>query len=73
MQQQMEQMGQQMQQMQAENQNLKKTTSQMSNALTSINNRRGVTGQQTGNEPSSAVVAQAQNNFGQQTGMPLPT
>ena len=71
MRQQVEQMGAQMQQMAQENQSLKQTTMQMSNALSSVKARLGQT---PGEEPEeSAMVGQAENNFGQQTGMPLPT
>ena len=71
MQQQVEQMGQQMQQMAEENQHLKQTTMQMGDALSSVKARLGQT---PGTEPEeSAMVNQAENNFGQQTGMPLPT
>ena len=84
MQAQIEQMGQQMEQMQQENQNLRKTATQMTNALSSINNRRGgmantggtaVTGGTvpTGLEAPGAIVNAARNNMGQPTGQPLPT
>ena len=69
MQQQIEQMGQQMQQVQAENQSLKKTATQMNNALASMKARR----RGNGEEQQNPMVSAAQNNFGQQTGMPLPT
>ena len=71
MQQQLEQMGQQMQQMAEENQNLKKTATQLTNSLASMSARRG----QAPEAPApgeSAIAAQATNNFGQQTGQPLP-
>ena len=83
MQQQMEQMGQQMEQMQQENANLRKTATQMTNALSSIGNRRGgmantgapaVQGGTTpaGPEEPSAIVNAARNSMGQPTGNPLP-
>ena len=72
MQQQLEQMGQQMQQMAEENQNLKQTTARMKDALTSMSARRGRP-ENPVNPAESAVVGQAENNFGQQTGEPLPT
>ena len=72
MQQQVEQMGQQMQQLQDENNNLKQATQQMSNSLATISARRG--GQPEGEEEEpDAIAAQAMNNFGMQTGQPLPT
>ena len=71
MQMQLEQANQQMQQMAEENQHLKQTTMQMGDALSSVKARLGQT---PGEEPEeSAMVGQAENNFGQQTGMPLPT
>ena len=71
LQQQVEQMGAQMQQMAEENQNLKQTTARMTDALTSMSARRGRP-ENPVNPAESAAVAQAQNNFGQQTGEPLP-
>lgn len=68
MQQQMQQMGQQMEQMQAENTNLRRATNEMSNTIASMGARQGMASQ----EDESAIVAGATNNFGQQTGMPLP-
>ena len=68
MQQQMQQMGQQMEQMQAENTNLRRATNEMSNTIASMGARQGMAPQ----EDESAIVAGATNNFGQQTGMPLP-
>jgi len=84
MQQQLEQMGQQMEQMQAENQNLRKTATQMTNALAAVGANSGAgyvpqPGQmqagQAGGGPDSmdAVVAASRNNLGQPTGAPLPT
>ena len=83
LQQQVEQMGQQMEQMQQENQNLRKTATQMTNALSSIGNRRGgmantgapaVAGGTVpaGAEEPGAIVNSARNSMGQQTGAPLP-
>lgn len=69
MQQQMQQMGQQMEQMQAENTNLRRATNEMSNTIASMGARQGMAPQ----EDESAIVAGATNNYGQQTGMPLPT
>ena len=72
MQQQLEQYGQQMEQLQQENTNLKQATTQMSNAIASMGARAGE--QPPGQaESESAIVGQAENNFGQQTGQPLPT
>jgi TolA-binding protein len=84
MQQQIEQMGQQMEQMQAENQNLKKTATQLTNDLASVGANSGAgfvpqQGQtqagQAGGGPDSmgAVVSAARNNLGQPTGAELPT
>lgn len=69
MQQQLEQAGQQMEQLQQENTNLKQATTQMSNTIASMSARNG----EQPPEDQSAIVSQAENNFGQQTGMPLPT
>ena len=68
LQQQLQQMGSQMEQMQAENTNLRKATNDMTNAIASMSARQGNAPQ---NE-ESAIVAGATNNFGQQTGQPLP-
>ena len=79
MQQQLEQMGQQMQQMQAENQNLRKTATTMSNALSSFGNRQGgslankVGSAGGGNETPNAIVEQARSTMGLPTGSQLPT
>ena len=84
LQQQVEQMGQQMEQMQAENQNLRKTTTQMTNALASIGSKQGngfvpqpgqVAAGEAGGGPTaeSNIVAAARNNLGQPTGQELPT
>ena len=82
--QQVEQMAQQTEQLQAENQNLRKTATQMTNALSSVGNRRGGTAQ-TGApatpggtvtaapEEAGAIVNAARNTLGQPTGAPLPT
>ena len=79
LQQQVEQMGQQLEQAQAENQDLQKKVSNTMDAMAEMSARNG--GQQTpiGDEMpgqaegESAIVGQAENNFGQQTGQPLPT
>ena len=84
LQQQVEQMGQQMEQMQAENQNLRKTTTQLTNDLAAVGANSGAgyvpqQGQmqagQAGGGPDSmnAVVASARNTLGQPTGAELPT
>jgi len=84
MQAQMEQMAAQMQQMQDENQNLRKTATQMTNALATVGNRRGGAAQTGGTatpggtvpsmeEEPGAIVTAARNNMGQPTGAPLPT
>jgi len=83
MQQQIEQMGQQMEQMQMENQNLKKTATQMSNTLATISARKGGGQQQAqapqkmgeaGGGPNSpdAIVNGARNMMGVPTGAELP-
>ena len=75
LQQQVEQMGQQMEQMQAENQNLKRTASQMTNALAGINAVQGGGGggmaPGEANEPGASALA-PQSTMGLQTGAPLP-
>ena len=79
LQQQVEQMGQQLEQAQAENQDLQKKVSNTMDAMAEMSARNG--GQQIpiGDEMpgqaegESAIVGQAENNFGQQTGQPLPT
>ena len=84
MQQQLQQMGQQMEQMQAENQNLRKTTTQMTNRLASVGADGGgglvpqpgpMQAGQAGGSPDSmgAVVSAARNTLGQPTGAELPT
>ena len=70
MQQQLEQMAQQLEQAQAENQSLKRNVQNMSNAFQNVNARLG---QEPEAAAESAMVGAAENNFGQQTGMPLPT
>ena len=83
LQQQVEQMSQQMEQMQAENQNLRKTTTQLTNDLAAVGANSGAgyvpqQGQmqdgQAGGGPDSmnAVVASARNTLGQPTGAELP-
>lgn len=74
LQQQVEQMGQQMEQMAQENNNLKQATQQMSNSLATISARRGSQPEEGEEETAQppAVVGQAMNNFGMQTGQPLP-
>lgn len=82
--QQLQQCGDQMKQLQAENVNLRKTTTQMTNAVATMAARRGgdipqngqqVQDGQAGGSPqnANAIVQNARNNFGQQTGQPLPT
>ena len=79
LQQQVEQMGQQMEQMQAENQNLRKTATQMTNTLQSIGNRQGgnpapkVASVGGGDDAPNAIVNAARNTLGQPTGTTLPT
>ena len=78
LQQQVEQMGAQMQKMAEENQNLKKATMQMSNSLSTIAARKGG-GQQQAPEAGmpqqepNAIVDNARNMMGVQTGAQLPT
>jgi hypothetical protein len=67
MQQQVEQMTQQMEQMQTENQNLRRATDELTNALTTQQARKGQAPEE------SAIVGAAENNFGQPTGQALPT
>ena len=69
MQQQVEQMGQQMEQMAQENQSLRQNVAKMGDAFNTVSARMG----QAPNAAESAMVNSAENNFGQQTGMPLPT
>lgn len=81
MQQQMAQMGQQMEQMKKDNDNLKMAAADSINAAAQMAARRG--GSNVGSGPvmeagggqnnANAVVDQARNMMGQQTGMPLPT
>jgi len=79
LQQQVEELSQQVEQAQAENQNLRKTVSQTTNALQAIGNRRRsagtpAPGSMPGDEENpSAIVDQARNTLGQPTGMALPT
>ena len=70
MSQQLQQMGEQMQQMAQENQSLKQNVAKMGDAFNTVSARMG---QGADQEPQSAMVNSAENNFGQQTGMPLPT
>ena len=83
LQQQVQQMGEQLQQMQAENQNLRKTTTQMTNALASVGARSGngfvpqgqpVKAAEAGGGPTteSAMVAGARSALGQPTGAEIP-
>ena len=69
MQQQVEQMGQQLEQANAENQSLRRDVDKMSNAFQTVQANLG----QTPQEPENPMVSAAENNFGMQTGMPLPT
>ena len=68
--QQVQQMGEQMEQMAQENQSLKQNVAKMGDAFNTVSARLG---QAPNQEPQSAMVNSAENNFGQQTGMPLPT
>ena len=73
LQQQNEQQLQQMEQMAKENENLKQAVTEMSNSIATMSARTGgqqIPGQE---DQQSAIVGNAENNFGQQTGMPLPT
>ena len=70
MQQQLEQMGQALQQAQAENQSLKRNVQNMGNAFQNVEARLAQAPEEAA---QSAMVGAAENNFGQQTGMPLPT
>ena len=80
---QVQQMGEQLQQMQAENDSLRKTTTQMTDAMANIGARSGngfvpqnqpVKVSEAGGGPTtaSAMVANARNNLGQPTGAELP-
>ena len=84
LQQQLEQMGQQMEQMQAENQNLKKTVNQTTNALAQMSARRGSSQPQgpagpegmpqpQGLDKENPIVNGAVNMSGVPTGTALPT
>ena len=85
LQQQLEQMGQQMEQMQAENQNLKKTVNQTTNALAQMSARRGSSQppqgpagpegmpQPQGLDKENPIVNGAVNMSGVPTGTALPT
>ena len=80
LQQQVEQMGQQLQKAQEENTNLKKAVSNTSNTLSTMTARRGGNPQQqapqmkTGTEEApNAIVDNARNMMGVQTGASLPT
>lgn len=69
MQQQMEQMGQQLEQANAENQSLRRDVDKMNNAFQTVQANLG----QTPQGAENPMVSSAENNFGMQTGMPLPT
>ena len=69
-QQQIEQMTQQLEQVQEENTNLKQANEEIVNAMAAMSARQG--GAQSPEPGESAIVGQSENNFGQQTGMPLP-
>ena len=72
MQAQIEQMGQALEQAGQENQSLRKQVMQMGNAFQTVQARTGRP--PNPEKPSeSAMVGAAENNFGQQTGSPLPT
>ena len=80
LQQQLEQMGQQMQQLQGENQNLKKSTAELSNTLSTMTARRGGNPQQQApqakmgtQEQPNAIVDNARNMMGVPTGANLHT
>jgi hypothetical protein len=60
-----------MQQLQVENDNLRKTATQMNNTLAALGGGQGGSQQQGGND--SAVVRSAQNTLGLPTGAALPT
>lgn len=68
--QQVQQMGEQMERIAAENQSLKQNVAKMGDAFNTVSARMG---QGADQEPQSAMVNSAENNFGQQTGAPLPT
>lgn len=77
LQQQVERMQQQMEQMETENQNLRKTATQVTGVLQSIGNRQGgsaapVASRSRNDEPG-AIVNAARNTLGQPTGASLPT
>ena len=84
MQQQMQQMAEQLQQAQAENQNLKRTATELSNTLSTVAARRGTAQQpqvptlkvdEAGGNPESpnAMVDNARSMMGVPTGAELPT
>jgi hypothetical protein len=68
-------MAQQMEQMQAENQSLRKTTSDLTNSLATVGSRRSGTQSSMTPQPDSpgAIVDAARNTLGVPTGMALPT
>jgi UDP-N-acetylglucosamine transferase subunit ALG13 len=70
MQQQMEQMGAQIEDLQARNENLQKTSTTLSNSLARVAPGSSVDKEQAN---PAAVVNQARNMMGQQTGQELPT
>lgn len=72
MQQQIQQMAEQLEQAGTENKSLKEKVTQMGNAFQTVQAR---VGRPPNPEPpgETALVGSAENNFGQQTGMPLPT
>lgn len=75
LQQQVEQMGQQMEQMQAENLSLRKTATNLTNSLSTINARRSEPSGSMMQPPESpdAIVKASRNTLGVPTGMELPT
>lgn len=77
LQQQVEQMQQQLEQSQAENQNLRKSATQMTNALASIGNSGASQVNQRsrygGGDDPNAIVDSARNTLGVPTGAALPT
>ena len=73
LQQQLQEMAAQLEQKDKENANLKQVTNEMTSALAATSARNGAGAIEAPNPDESAIIEGATNNFGQQTGMPLPT
>ena len=73
MEQQLQEMAAQLEQKDKENANLKQVTNEMTSALAATSARNGAGSIEAPEPDESAIIEGATNNFGQQTGMPLPT